>query len=81
MKTKIKGDKQMKHTKQNIIKALNELKKNDRALANYYEEKGDKETAGKYRAEARWLYEAIEVLTDKDFFNKVCEIFKLEEDR
>ena len=65
----------MKNTKENTIKLLEKMYENARAVQNIYEEKGDRETAEFYKGEKLAIQNAMALLQDNEYFNKIWKIY------
>ena len=63
-------------TKKELIELLKKMKKNSSAVADIYEEKGNKTEAKFYRGEASSLQTVIYMLEDKGFAIEQAKIYK-----
>lgn len=70
----------MKHTKQNIVKLLKEKSDLSYKMAVMYKEDGREDLYLKYLHDSMSYDDAISIITKKDYFDSMCEIFKLKED-
>ena len=70
----------MKQTKENIIKLLKAKYKLAHALADYAKENGDEEEFHMCIREAIAISDAIYLLTNKEYFNSMVEIYFKEDE-
>lgn len=68
----------MKNTKENVIKLLEKMIANSRAVSKIFAESGDKEGEARYRGEYMALQEAMWLLEDEKFFNNQLQVFNKE---
>lgn len=69
----------MKHTKANVIKVLQAMSDNEWALAQYYEAENDEENRKRCVARMCEIDSVINLITDTEHFNAMCEIYKVTE--
>lgn len=63
-------------TKKELIELLKKMKKNAYAVADIFEEKGDKTEEKYYRGEASGLQTVIFMLEDNEFAKEMAKNFK-----
>ena len=65
----------MKNTKENVIKLLQKMYENSKAVQKIFEESGDKESAEFYTGEKLALYNVMSLLQDSEYFNTIWDVF------
>ena len=66
----------MKHTKENIINLLKAKIVHLRAMEEIYKKEGDSDLAERYKHERWGLDSVLQLMTNKEYFDKIYNIYK-----
>lgn len=73
--------KTMKHSKENIIRLLKKERETLSFLFHYYRKQNKSEQVSNYARELNSLDHFLNLLEDKDYFNRMSKIYNLEENQ